>query len=111
MHGAQGNSSRTTFCNCPYGPVRRGSVGPKTATTGLSVAAAMDKPVVAVFGPTDPRRTGPYGQLQNVVRLELPCAPCMKSSCNYFKPLECLRAISAENVFGRVVEKLDLGAR
>jgi heptosyltransferase-1 len=70
-------------------------------TGPMHVAAALGKPVVAIFGPTEPRRTGPYGQLQNVVRVDLPCAPCLKSRCTYFKPMECLRAIAPETIFTR----------
>ncbi len=71
-----------------------------TNDTGpMHAAAALGKPLVALFGPTEPRRTGPYGQLENVLRLELPCAPCLKSTCRYEKPEECLRALTPATVF------------
>lgn len=75
-----------------------------TNDTGpMHAAAAMGKPLIALFGPTEPRRTGPYGQLQNVVRLDhLPCSPCLKSRCRYEKPEECLRAISPAAVLARI---------
>jgi heptosyltransferase-1 len=74
-----------------------------TNDTGpMHVAAALGKPLVALFGPTEPRRTGPYGRLENVLRIELPCSPCLKSYCTYEKPNECLNAISPAMVFGRV---------
>ena len=60
----------------------------------MHAAAALGKPLVALFGPTEPRRTGPYGHLENVLRLDLPCSPCLKSHCVYEKPNECLKAIS-----------------
>jgi heptosyltransferase I len=78
-----------------------------TNDTGpMHVAAALGKPVIAIFGPTEPRRTGPYGQLQNVIRVDLPCAPCLKSRCHYHKPMECLRAIAPEIVFTRAMNLL-----
>ena len=41
-----------------------------TNDTGpMHVAAALGKPVIALFGPTDPRRTGPYGQIEDVLRI------------------------------------------
>jgi lipopolysaccharide heptosyltransferase II len=71
-----------------------------TNDTGpMHVAAALSKPLVALFGPTEPRRTGPYGQLENVLRIDLPCSPCLKSHCTYEKPDECLKAISPATVF------------
>jgi heptosyltransferase-1 len=74
-----------------------------TNDTGpMHVAAALGKPVVALFGPTEPRRTGPYGQLQNVLRIDLPCSPCLKSTCHFEKLNECLRGLSPAAVFERV---------
>ena len=71
-----------------------------TNDTGpMHVAAALGKPLVALFGPTEPRRTGPYGQLENVLRIDLPCSPCLKSHCTYVKPNECLNALSPAMVF------------
>jgi lipopolysaccharide heptosyltransferase II len=71
-----------------------------TNDTGpMHVAAALGKPLVALFGPTEPRRTGPYGQLENVLRIDLPCSPCLKSDCVYEKPNECLNALPPALVF------------
>jgi lipopolysaccharide heptosyltransferase I len=75
-------------------------------TGPMHVAAALGKPVVALFGPTEPRRTGPYGQLQNVLQLELPCVPCLRPRCTYPKPLECLRALFPEQVCATVRQRL-----
>ncbi len=75
-------------------------------TGPMHVAAALRKPVVALFGPTEPRRTGPYGQLEHALQLNLPCVPCMKPRCAYIKPFECLRAISPEVVFNAVQRRL-----
>ena len=74
-----------------------------TNDTGpMHAAAALGKPAIALFGPTEPRRTGPYAQLENVLRLELPCSPCLKSKCHFEKLNECLVAISPAMVLERV---------
>jgi lipopolysaccharide heptosyltransferase II len=75
-------------------------------TGPMHVAAALRRPLVAIFGPTEPRRTGPYRSLASVVQLSLPCVPCLKSTCRYFQPLECLRAISPELIFTRAEAQL-----
>jgi heptosyltransferase I len=78
-----------------------------TNDTGpMHAAAALGKPLVALFGPTEPRRTGPYGQLENVLRIELPCSPCLKSHCTWKNPDECLTAISPAMVFERAQRQL-----
>ena len=76
-------------------------------TGPMHVAAALRKPLVAIFGPTEPRRTGPYGQLHNVVQTNLPCVPCLDSHCSFALPLECLNRIGPELVFRRVRQQLD----
>ena len=71
-----------------------------TNDTGpMHIAAALGKPVVALFGPTEPRRTGPYGHLDHVLQHPLPCVPCLKSRCAWPRPVECLTAISPATVF------------
>jgi lipopolysaccharide heptosyltransferase II len=78
-----------------------------TNDTGpMHVAAALGKPVVALFGPTDPRRTGPYGQIEQVLRQPLPCAPCFKPSCANPNQMECLRTISPARVAAEVARRL-----
>ncbi len=74
-----------------------------TNDTGpMHAAAALGKPMLALFGPTEPHRTGPYGQLENVLRMELPCSPCLKSKCHFEKPEECLRALTPAQALGRI---------
>jgi lipopolysaccharide heptosyltransferase II len=78
-----------------------------TNDTGpMHVAAALGKPLVALFGPTAPQRTGPYRQLNNVLRIDLPCSPCLKSHCTYVKPNECLNGLSPAAVFEFARKKL-----
>jgi lipopolysaccharide heptosyltransferase II len=80
-----------------------------TNDTGpMHVAAALRKPVVGLFGPTEPRRTGPYGQTDRALRLDLPCVPCMKSRCHYPEPMACLRRLTPERVCAAVLEALNL---
>jgi ADP-heptose:LPS heptosyltransferase len=48
-----------------------------TSDTGpMHLAAAVGTPVVALFGPADPRRYGPLVHQRRVVRVDLPCSPC-----------------------------------
>jgi lipopolysaccharide heptosyltransferase II len=86
--------------------IRRCELMVTNDTGPMHAAAALGKPLVALFGPTEPRRTGPYGQLENVLRIDLPCSPCLKPKCTFAKPDECLRALSPAQVLARVQQKL-----
>ncbi len=79
-----------------------------TNDTGpMHIAAALGRPVVGLFGPTEPRRTGPYGPGHRILRHELPCAPCLKSRCRWKNPLECLVGIPHRQVVDAVVGLVD----
>jgi heptosyltransferase-1 len=82
-----------------------------TNDTGpMHIAAALKRPVVALFGPTDPICTGPYGQMENVLQLtQPPCIPCMKGECRFERPLACLRDITPAMVVARVKELVFAG--
>ena len=86
--------------------VRRCDLMITNDTGPMHVAAALGKPLVALFGPTAPHRTGPYGQLGNVLRLDLPCSPCLSSRCTFEKTDECLQALPPAQVFDRVQKLL-----
>ncbi len=72
-------------------------------TFALQAAAALDIPIVGLFGPTDPRRNGPFRARDKVVHPELPCNRCYQRSCNDTK---CLKAITVGEVAARIAEAL-----
>ena len=80
-----------------------------TNDTGpMHAAAALGKPLIALFGPTEPRRTGPYGRLEGVLRIALPCSPCFSGHCAWKNPNECLNAIPPAMVLERAECQLTL---
>jgi heptosyltransferase-1 len=70
----------------------------------MHVAAFTGTPVIALFGPTDPAKVGPYGRGHRVIRREdLDCLGCRKRSCDDRK---CLEGITAEQVLRETVSLL-----
>ncbi|HSB68182.1 MAG TPA: lipopolysaccharide heptosyltransferase II [Candidatus Methylomirabilis sp.] len=65
-------------------------------TGAMHVAAALDTPVVAIFGPTDVEATGPLSCLSRVVREPVPCSPCLLREC----PIDhgCMTGVSVDRV-------------
>lgn len=63
----------------------------------MHVAAALDRPLVALFGSTDPGHTPPLGRRQAVVALELPCRPCFQRTCP-LGHLDCLVQLPVQRV-------------
>ncbi|MBP1723878.1 MAG: rfaF [Deltaproteobacteria bacterium] len=72
-------------------------------TGPMHLAAAVKAPLIALFGPTAPWRTGPYGDSSGIIRKELPCSPCFKKRC---QTMECMTSISVEEVLDAVDKKL-----
>jgi ADP-heptose:LPS heptosyltransferase len=70
----------------------------------MHIAAFSGTPVVALFGPTDPAKVGPYGDGHLVIRREdLDCLACRKRSCSDRK---CLEGLSPETVFERALSMI-----
>ncbi len=63
----------------------------------MHVAAALDVPLVAIFGSTNPVATGPLGEKSRVVQVKLPCNPCLKPECPYGH-LDCMRRVTVDMV-------------
>jgi 3-deoxy-D-manno-octulosonic-acid transferase/heptosyltransferase-1 len=65
----------------------------------MHLAAAVGTPVIALFGPTDPARTGPYGLDHQIIRADMECSPCFLKKC---PTKRCMANISREQVFNAV---------
>ncbi len=76
-----------------------------TDTGPMHLAAAVHVPLIALFGPTAPWRTGPYGNGHIIIRKNLPCSPCFQKSC---PRVRCMQQITVEEVLATAAKKLNI---
>jgi lipopolysaccharide heptosyltransferase II len=74
-----------------------------TDTGPMHIAAAVETPTAALFGPTADWRTGPFGDGHRIVSANPQCRPCFKRSC---ETTHCMREIRVESVLGHVHDLL-----
>ena len=70
-------------------------------TGAMHMAVAVGAPVVAIFGPSDPRMYGPYGKNGVTLWHDVGCNPCLlrgrwDAACRQFK---CIEAVTIEEVW------------
>ncbi len=70
----------------------------------MHIAAAFNRPLVTLFGPTNPIRTGPYQRLDTVVRLDIACSPCYARHCSH---TSCMNWLTPDKVFEQAARTLD----
>jgi heptosyltransferase-1 len=87
---------------------RRAQVVVTTDSGPMHLAAAVGTPVVALFGPTAPWRTGPYGSNHVVLRAGLACSPCFKKECltTLYEERACMKRLTVDQVAHAVMEKI-----
>lgn len=58
----------------------------------MHIGAAFGVPMVAIFGPTDWRKTSPWTRRARIVRVDVDCSPCMLRVCN--REHECMVGVT-----------------
>lgn len=71
----------------------------------MHLSVAVQTPVLALFGPTDPNKTGPYGSQHKVLQASMPCSPCRNRKCH--KQNWCMNQIAVEQVENGIKEILN----
>ena len=88
--------------------IRRASFMVTNDSGPMHIAAALGVPVFAIFGPTDPVHTGPYGNgIRVVIRVGQRCSPCRRRTC---RSMRCMDEISVRMVREAIEKTLSLSA-
>ena len=64
----------------------------------LHIASALNRPVIAIYGPTDPDHAPPFSDIARSLSLRLQCAPCRQREC----PLghhDCMQKLGSDIVW------------
>jgi lipopolysaccharide heptosyltransferase II len=69
----------------------------------MHIASALGRPLVTPYGPTSPVRTGPYGRMDTVVRLDIVCSPCYSRTCSH---QSCLQWLGPEHLLREIERQL-----
>ncbi|HIE26256.1 TPA: glycosyltransferase family 9 protein [Candidatus Poribacteria bacterium] len=66
----------------------------------MHIAAALDVPTVAIFGPTDHVRWAPQNPNARIARRDLPCWPCSAHKCK--NSFACTKLLPVETVWEKI---------
>ena len=83
--------------------IQRAEVAVTNDSGSMHLAASLGKPMVSIFGPTNPVHIGPYQRPESVVRVDLPCSPCnyrRLSQCPFDHA--CMKQVTSTMVVERV---------
>ena len=97
-------SGRTNFKEL-CGVLKSASLVVTNDSAPLHIADALKTPVLAIFGPTDPRKYGPRQTGSLAVRRVLFCSPCEKAQCRYDH--ECMKELSVDEIYQKALQILN----
>ncbi|MGA3310881.1 MAG: glycosyltransferase family 9 protein [Xanthobacteraceae bacterium] len=91
--------------------IRRAAICVAHDSGPMHLAVALDRPVVGLFGPSDPVWAGPYRRHGAVLRAELPCSPCyLRQLSRCMHAHACMQDVSARAMIERMESILQQNA-
>ncbi len=79
-------------------------------TGPMHIAAALEIPLFALFGPANPVRTGPYGKNSTVIRVPLDCSPCYAQKPCTQHNWRCMNELTVDTVYEHITDRLNLNS-
>ena len=69
----------------------------------MHMASALGTPTLALFGPSDPSWSAPYGNIHKVASANVNCSPCFRTEC---PDMRCMKELSLDAVYGLAKEMI-----
>jgi heptosyltransferase-2 len=63
----------------------------------MHIAAALQKPLIAIYGPTSPDFTPPLSDTAHIIQIKVDCGPCFQRECPE-KHHQCMQNITAQSI-------------
>ena len=74
----------------------------------MNMAVALNIPTLSIVGPTDPKRTGPYGDKHGFISLNLDCMPCFDRGYSEKCPHHnCMNQLYPEIVLNEMIKYIE----
>ena len=70
----------------------------------MHMASGTKTPSIAIFGPTDPKKTAPFNPFAKILKMDLDCMPCFKKHC---KNIKCMNLLKPETIFNECLKILN----
>jgi len=67
----------------------------------MHIACALQTPLIAIFGSTNPITTGPIGKNAHIVQVKAPCSPCLLTDCPKKNHI-CMDAVNVDMVYQKL---------
>lgn len=77
----------------------------------MHMSVAVGTPTIALFGPTDPLKTGPYGKNSEVLFKRIECQPCFKRNCSIRECMDLINVEEVVNVFKKMLKNKSIKCR
>lgn len=98
-------SAKTTITQLSY-LLKKSKLLITNDSATLHLASYLNIPTIAIFGPTNEFKYGPWSDIASIVKKDIFCRPCEKAQCK-FNNSECLNLIKTEDVLRPVREILN----
>ncbi|HVU70879.1 MAG TPA: lipopolysaccharide heptosyltransferase II [Ktedonobacteraceae bacterium] len=109
MHERPGNLAGKTSLTQLAALLKRADLLISGDSGPMHMASAVDTPLIAIHGPTNPAHSGPVSQKATILRSDIWCSPCYQAKetadCRFFTT-QCMKDITPERVFSVAHEKL-----